>query len=606
MKNKLHAHLKFTVYLCLLSIAAIFTYLKNAPLPTGMLPFAYELSTAGYFCTLLILLSALLLPASLFKWSRWITPFLGWLWLVYLAIDLTVFNLYRFHLDWLLIEMFFRDFRGMGIPTFLLVLAAVGALVALGLIIRLYHSRPFGSRKKFIAALVFLALMPAGFAVNAVINIWATHYNRDEVTQYRPYLPLFYPVEQDKSAARISHFWPALFPAEHGHAIRLSANQGGLVHYPASKPQCTVRQPVPSILMIVLESWQAESLNPTVMPRLSQFAASASRFDQHVSSGAATVPGLFGLMFGLHPNYFELFKSAPDSYPSQFTETLHQQGYQSSVFTSSNLDGFALRRLFFPHVSESNYVDALPDHELVKRLIDKLQSRSQGQANFDFMFLTSSHSPYTYPDTFARFKPLPAVEGGYALNRQADAAPYKNDYHNSLYYLDTLVSSVLSALEKRPDFRNTWIIITGDHAEEFNENKSGYWGHGSNFSKWQVQTPMIIKAPGQSQGSVETRMSLHQDIVPTLMQEALGCAGPVTDYSNGANLFHLPQEARGTVVGSYMSSAYVVDGMVLDKTSNHKYAWQDIRQERVLDDPKKIRALMQEERRFISSAPQAN
>jgi membrane-anchored protein YejM (alkaline phosphatase superfamily) len=169
-----------------------------------------------------------------------------------------------------------------------------------------------------------------------------------------------------------------------------------------------------------------------------------------------------------------------------------------------------------------------------------------------------------------------------------------------LYYLDKLVQQVLTAAEKQSALNDTWVIITGDHAEEFNENGLGYWGHGSNFSRWQVQTPLLIKAPGQIAGAVENRMSLHQDIVPTLMQEALGCTGPLTDYSNGANLFHLP-EKRGTVMASYMSSAYLVDGIIMDRTVNKKYDWLDMKQERSMADPGSVRELMQEERRFIKN-----
>lgn len=605
MKNRLSAHLKITFYLCLLTIAAVAIYLKDAP-AAGMLSTVYQLSTIGYFGTVLMIVSLLLLPTSLFTWSRWLLPVLGWVWLLYLVLDLTVFNLYRFHLDWLFVEMFFRDFSGMGIPVFLLVVAALLALVMLGMVGWLYLAPLKATPARLSVIIGLLLLMPAGFATNTVINIWATHYNRDEITQYRPYLPIYYPVEHDANAPAISQWWPTTFPAEHGRAEQRPGKSMGLARYPAQKPLCHPSKTPPSILMIVLESWQADSLRPHIMPNLSKFATGATRFDPHLSSGAATVPGLFGLMFGLHPNYFELFKASPDSYPSQFTETLHAQGYRSRVFTSSSLDGFALRSLFFPRIKDPDYVAGLPDHQLVSHFIDTLKSPAQDSPRFDFLFLTSSHASYDYPPDYARFTPLPAVEGGYALNRQADAAPYKNDYHNSLYYLDTLVQQVLAATEKQSSLSNTWVIITGDHAEEFNENGLGYWGHGSNFTRWQVQTPLLVKAPGQTTGAVQSRMSLHQDIVPTLMQEALGCTGPLTDYSNGANLFHLP-EKRGTVMASYMSSAYLVDGIIMDRTVNKKYDWLDMKQERSIGEPGPVRELMQEERRFIvgpSKSPQ--
>jgi membrane-anchored protein YejM (alkaline phosphatase superfamily) len=170
-----------------------------------------------------------------------------------------------------------------------------------------------------------------------------------------------------------------------------------------------------------------------------------------------------------------------------------------------------------------------------------------------------------------------------------------------LFYLDALVGKILAAAKKSGALENTWIVITGDHAEEFNENSMGYWGHGSNFTRWQIQTPLLIMSPGQFVAKQEKKLSLHQDVVPTLMQEALGCAAPIDTYSNGMNLFQLPAQ-RGTILSSYMTQAYWFDDMIFDRTTNKKYDWRDIKKERSLDNAEAVRLLLQEERRFLSSS----
>ena len=599
MKQLLNNHFKLTFYLCLLTAAAVGLFLRDAPSSDSFLPWAYQISIAGYFGTLLLISSLLLLPFSLFSKTRWLVPLLAWVWLVYLAIDLVVFNLYRFHLDWLLVRMFLLDLHGMGIPTFVLGVAGGVALLMLAGVFWLYASARTGSVKRLPIFILGLLLMPAGLAANSVINIWAAYFNREEITSYRPYLPLYYPVEKSDSAKAISNWWPAMFPAKTGQIELTSKTSSGLVRYPLQDPACTPKPNPPSILFIVLESWQADSLNADVMPNLDKFAQHSTRFEKHLSSGAVTVPGLFGLMYGLHPNYFELFKSSPGRNPSLFTESLHQLGYESRVFTSSNLDGFSLRKLFFPHVPEQNFVTNPSDEKVVASYLASADTASI-KPRFDFLFLTSSHSPYTYPPDYARFKPLPAIEGGFAINRQTDAAPYKNDYHNSLFYLDALVGKILAAAKKSGALENTWIVITGDHAEEFNENGMGYWGHGSNFSRWQIQTPLLVMSPGQFVAKQEKKLSLHQDVVPTLMQEALGCSAPVNTYSNGMNLFQLPAQ-RGTILSSYMTQAYWFDDMIFDRTTNKKYDWADVKKERSLDNAEAVRLLIQEERRFLST-----
>ena len=162
------------------------------------------------------------------------------------------------------------------------------------------------------------------------------------------------------------------------------------------------------------------------------------------------------------------------------------------------------------------------------------------------------------------------------------------------------MGQILAAAKKTGALENSWIVITGDHAEEFNENRMGYWGHGSNFTRWQTQTPLLVMSPGQFVAKQEKKLSLHQDIVPTLMQEALGCAAPENTFSNGLNLFQLPEQ-RGTILSSYMTQAYWFDDMVFDRTTNKKYDWRDIKQTRSLDNTEAVRALILEERRFLST-----
>ncbi len=604
MKNRFFQHLSLTFYVWLLTMPMWALFLREAP--TGdVLAKVYQVSSAGYFGLLILLVCVLTLPLVLSRWTAWLLPLIAWVWLLFLAIDLAIFQLYKFHLDGLLIQMFFTDFAGVGVPWPVLVVALIFAAVLLWFTFWAYRRQlPAALPRGWVllgSVLVCLAL----FLVNSTTNIWATFYNREEITVYRPYLPIYFPVESETKAPVISAALPSIFPAKYGEAGASLQTHQGFATYPAASPVCVPKKEKPSILMVVLESWQADALNPTVMPHLSQFAQTATRFEKHLSSGSTTVPGLFGLLHGLHPNYYDLFKATPNRYPSIFTETLDAQGYTSQVLTSSKLDRFALRSLFFSKVKPSGYFDAEEDKDLAERLVKSLKTRPANQPYFDFIFLTSSHSPYLYPPEATKFKPIPVIQGGFALNPEADATQYKNHYHNSLAYEDTLLSRVWAVLASRPELANTWVVVTGDHAEEFNENGMGYWGHGSNYSRWQVQTPLLVKAPRQTRGAVEKRMSIHQDVVPTLMKEALGCQSAMEDFSNGQSLFALP-ENRSTVLASYKSTAYVIDGTVVDKMTRKKYDFNDMSQVRPMPEAAQVNAVMKEERRFMSSNESAS
>jgi membrane-anchored protein YejM (alkaline phosphatase superfamily) len=91
--------------------------------------------------------------------------------------------------------------------------------------------------------------------------------------------------------------------------------------------------------------------------------------------------------------------------------------------------------------------------------------------------------------------------------------------------------------------------------------------------------------------------SVHQDIVPTLLTEAVGCDTPTHHYSNGLSLFNLP-EKRSTVIASYSFSAYWVDGIIYERESGKKYSWRDINERAPGLNTQAIRKLWGEENQF--------
>jgi membrane-anchored protein YejM (alkaline phosphatase superfamily) len=351
------------------------------------------------------------------------------------------------------------------------------------------------------------------------------------------------------------------------------------------------------VVLIVLESWRREALDGEVTPNLWKLAQEATVYTNHISAGAATVPGLFGLMYGTHATLYDRIKNLPVTYPSPLTEALAERGYVSRVFTGNKFDRFQLRTLFFSRVEDDDYHFA-HDAELVEAYEASLATRSAGP-RFDFIFFVSSHSPYFHPVEFTPFRPIPTLKGSFVFDKNTDPVPYLNEYHNSVYYVDFLIGRVIEALKTKGLYDEAWIVVTGDHAEEFNDNDLGFWGHGSNFSLAQTATPLIIKRPGQTTPARFSNLTLHQDIAPTLMEEALGCLTPAEVYADGTNLYRLSTASRPTVVSSYFDVAYINDNKVIEALRPRRYAWDDMRPlEKSSDDEIWFRNLMEAERRF--------
>jgi membrane-anchored protein YejM (alkaline phosphatase superfamily) len=144
--------------------------------------------------------------------------------------------------------------------------------------------------------------------------------------------------------------------------------------------------------------------------------------------------------------------------------------------------------------------------------------------------------------------------------------------------VDGEIGKVLKALEESGLTDNSIIIITGDHGEEFNDNKKNFWGHGSNFTSAQIHVPLIIHWPGKRQQTFVHQTS-HQDIVPTLMKDAFGCDSEFSGYSTGTHL--LDEKKRPPfIIGGYYDYAImepsqidiITDGMLQVKD----YRWLDI------------------------------
>lgn len=584
----------------------IWIQLTSPPAEGGVALF-YKAGLPAYFALLLFLGCFLVAPLKLLPPRGWPLPLIGSLWLIFLVADAIVFNGYKFHINLFLLQFLFVDFQGLGLPTAMIAGSLIAALLIIGFAIFLARLAAMNRRWLTRLSSLTLAATLLLFLLTQAVHTWADTYRRNEITQYTTYFPVYFPVGSRKSGEQLSHWLPGLFPAEEGSASITGNGQAQHVNYPLAAPADCAPGDKANIMFIVLESWQAESLTPDVMPNLAELRKTAWNFNNHISGGNATVPGLFSLMFGLHASYYDAFRATPGTNASAFTQTLDALGYQTRVFTSVDLTRFSLQALFFPNIPAANvhlFNNRSSFHEsdraTVEQLLGNLDDKSrQNSRHFDFMFLTSSHFAYEYPDEFKKFTPIPEHEGANLLNKHTDRTPILNDYHNSLYYEDHLLGRIFAKLRQNGLWDKTWIVVLGDHAEEFNENGLGYWGHGSNFSRWQTQTPLLIKAPGQKTGQTRETLSTHQDIVPTLIEEALACKGPAENYSTGSNLFREGSKAS-TVISSYVTSAYWIDGSIVEKLAvGSGYAWRDLKEKRPMPASESIKKLMAEEGRFL-------
>ena len=108
-------------------------------------------------------------------------------------------------------------------------------------------------------------------------------------------------------------------------------------------------------------------------------------------------------------------------------------------------------------------------------------------------------------------------------------------------------------------YDNSLVFITGDHAQEYNENHKNYWGHNSNFSQYQIGVPLIVHQPGHDTTAVYTHRTTHYDFVPTIMHNYLGIKNPLEDYTAG-RLLSDKTPRLWHFVGNELRYAFIVEG----------------------------------------------
>jgi len=611
--KKAFKHILTYLFLSYASIAFLILlfYISNTPKAQNWIAGFYRLSILGYYFFALVFITLLLLPLYFNRYLKVLIILPMTLFQLFLISDYFVFKIYRFHIDMLFIKMAISDFKGIGLSP---LLSFISVLLILLLFFLNYKLFKLAKNIKIPYFKSILTILLTGFLLGQVVHIWGNYYKQQFIEQYTPYFPYYFPTTSHGLMQKMATNHPDLLPKpleKANEQLKLSRkNKDGLLVYPLKPLHFNDSIDKPNILMIVLESWRADMIDdPYVMPHIFEFSQNVDRYYNHYSTGNVTVSGLFGLMTGLHPTYLSYFQANAYQNQSVLTKSLQQLNYDIKVYTSSNLDRFSLKAMLFNHIKDDHYINFMGQRadKNDKKVIDKLKEDIFNETKmpwFKFVFLTSSHHHYNYPKSYEKFKPVPKNSEGFIFDKNIDPAPFLNDYKNSLLYEDALVNEVLQALKKSGRADNTIVILTGDHAEEFNDNKAGYWGHGSNFTLYQTQVPLLIRRPQAKFYKKTIVPTSHIDIVPTILKDYLGCENSVADFSSGLNfkapILQFKDSVRGFIQTSYKDKAYLIDSIVYATGLMVKsYRVDEIKAVNKKYDYKRINQLRKEETHFL-------
>ncbi|CCN81654.1 putative sulfatase [Vibrio nigripulchritudo SFn27] len=560
-------------------------YITQSPWPDTLLGQVYlAVSWLGHFAFLIFAIYILVLfPLTFLVPSRKLFRFLSACFatagLTVLLLDTQVYQNLHLHLNPVVIDLLMSE-EGNFTPEWqqFFIFVPIIFLMQLALAEWVWRKKRKLAHKhigKPLAAVFFVC-----FIASHLIYIWADAYFYNPITSQRANFPLSYPMTAKS------------FMEKHGlldkedYLDRLESYSGDvkLVQYPIEPLTYESRGNKLNVLMVMVDNLRADAVSAEAMPTLHAFADQNLNYTNHYSA-SNDMYGVFGLFYGLPSSYAESIKAQGDA--PLFIQHLQKKDYNFGLFSGDNFADKLYRDVVFKDLLAQDLqpFEKTNDTQAIENWKAWLQAKPD-EPWFSYLELNS----------LADFEATHATIPGSQLEAQL-----KDGYMKSTLQADESLKSILEELDSLNLTEKTVVIVTSNHGTEFNETKSSSWGSSTNYSRFQLQVPMIIQWPGKEAAKIETKTS-HLDLSPTLMRQILGVSSNPTDYSSGRSLFDT-DERLWIIAGNRREVAMITDDetTVVDKFGNYKVYDADYNRKR--EDNPKLSILMQgltEQKRFYT------
>jgi hypothetical protein len=505
-----------------------------------------------------------------------IVSFLSSAFLFVLLIDTFVFAQYRFHINEVVLKLVLSgDVVDFSIVTWLVAIFSFLFIFSIEYFLLHFLSARSGlwGKKKY-----FVFLFVLCFFISNFIHIWASANAYQPVTISKSYLPLFQPATANGLMRKYGWIDEKSLEQKKALSLKISSN----LNYPTEKLSTVVVNKPVNLMFLVVDSWRFDTFNAENSPNILAYAQRGVSFTNHISTGNSTRTGVFGLFYGLPGTYWQNMLSNQRS--PVFMDRLQALDYQLGIFTSASLTDPEFDQTVFTKVSNlrlrsEGRSPSERDKNLTEDWLQWYQHRDKSKPAFSFLFYDAPHG-YDFPQDYdKKYEPMLDVVNYLALNKDTDPTRFMNRYKTSVRYVDDLAKKVFDELKVTGDADNTVVIITGDHAQELNDNKLNYWGHNSNFTAAQTHVPFVMVGPDikmKLQGKEKPSITSHEDVIPTLMKHYLGVTSPLEAYSGGIDLLDKAENRDWVLSSSYAGYAMITHDTILEVGAGGQYTIYDL------------------------------
>lgn len=307
-----------------------------------------------------------------------------------------------------------------------------------------------------------------------------------------------------------------MFPSVRGLFLILAAS--GVLRAAAQTPA----QPPTNVVLITIDTLRADHVGcygykQVKTPNLDSLAAEGARFERAFAVVPVTLPSHTTMLTGTYPMLSGMHDFSGNKLSPQqptLASVLRQSGYATAaVVGAAVLDSrFGLNQGFdfyydhfdFSRLDEAN-LDQMerPGNVVADIALDWLGKNSQKKF-FLWVHLYDPHFPYRPPEPYAR--------------EYAD-----HPYDGEIAFVDEQVGRLVRFLKEKGLYRNSLILVTGDHGESLGEH--GEKTHGFFIYNATMRVPLIIRLPDSTSARTVTDPVSLVDLMPTVLS-ALGVEIP--------------------------------------------------------------------------------
>jgi len=326
-----------------------------------------------------------------------------------------------------------------------------------------------------------------------------------------------------------------------------------------------------NVLLIVMDTVRAESLSlyghdRKTSPNLERWAQKGVRFDWAIAPASWSFPSHASFFTGHWPYKLGAHEhTILDAPCPTLAEALAARGYLTAGFVANTtycshetrLDrGFSHYEDYLPSL-RSFIASSSPGQWIARTFLNprdayglkwtRFQSRdarginsafldwlarkeSVGRPFFAFLNYFDAHEPFVLPDddraTHFGLSPqsprdISFLTDYWQLDKSAlperDVTLVRDAYDDCIARLDREIGSLLDELDRRGALKNTLVIITSDHGEEFGER--GLFDHGTSLYLREVRVPLLVIGPKAPAGGVVSEPVSLRDLPATVVDQ---------------------------------------------------------------------------------------